>query len=110
MTDHSAPSQDQHVEAAPAAPRPAPPVPTPGLPRPAAGPAAAAAQAGKAGESAQASESAQTGESGETGDVLIDAALRGLDEAPPEDLDAQIEAGRRVHQTLQARLSDLGGE
>jgi len=104
MTDHSAPSQDQHVEAAPAAPRPAPPVPTPGLPRPAAGPAAAAAQAGKAGESAQ------TGESGETGDVLIDAALRGLDEAPPEDLDAQIEAGRRVHQTLQARLSDLGGE
>jgi len=104
MTDHSAPSQDQHVEAAPAAPRPAPPVPTPGLPRPAAGPAAAAAQAGKAGESAQ------TGESGETGDVLIDASLRGLDEAPPEDLDAQIEAGRRVHQTLQARLSDLGGE
>ena len=101
MTDHSAPSQDQHVEAAPAAPRPAPPVPTPGLPRPAAGPAAAAAQAG---------ESAQTGESGETGDVLIDASLRGLDEAPPEDLDAQIEAGRRVHQTLQARLSDLGGE
>src|SRR6476661_2085191 len=104
MTDHSAPSQDRHVEAAPAAPRPAPPVPTPGLPRRAAGPAAAAAQAGKAGESAQ------TSESGETGDVLIDAALRGLDEAPPEDLDAQIEAGRRVHQTLQARLSDLGGE
>src|SRR6476661_929089 len=104
MTDHSAPSQDQHVEAAPAAPRPAPPVPTPGLPRPAAGPAAAAAQ------SAQTGESAQSGESGETGDVLIDASLRGLDEAPPEDLDAQIEAGRRVHQTLQARLSDLGGE
>jgi DNA polymerase-3 subunit gamma/tau len=52
----------------------------------------------------------ETGEAGETGDVLIDAALRGLDEAPPEDLDAQIEAGRRVHQTLQARLSDLGGE
>ncbi|HEX5525407.1 MAG TPA: hypothetical protein VFX53_18325 [Pedococcus sp.] len=69
MTDHSAPSQDDHVEAA-----------------------------------------AQTGEAGETGDVLIDAALRGLAEAPPEDLDAQIEAGRRVHQTLQARLSDLGGE
>lgn len=61
-------------------------------------PAAPAAQTGEAGES------------GETGDVLIDAALRGLDEAPSEDLDAQIEAGRRVHQTLQARLSDLGGE
>lgn len=98
MTDHSAPSQDDHVEAAPAAPRPAPPVPTPGLPRPPASPAAPPAQVG------------ETGETGETGDVLIDAALRGLDEAPPEDLDAQIEAGRRVHQTLQARLSDLGGE
>jgi hypothetical protein len=98
MTDHSAPSQDDHVEAAPAAPRPAPPVPTPGLPRPPASPAAPPAQVG------------ETGDAGETGDVLIDAALRGLDEAPPEDLDAQIEAGRRVHQTLQARLSDLGGE
>lgn len=98
MTDHSAPSQDDHVEAAPAAPRPAPPVPTPGLPRPPASPAAPPAQVG------------ETGETGETGDVLIDAALRGLDEAPPKDLDAQIEAGRRVHQTLQARLSDLGGE
>lgn len=104
MTDHSAPSQDQHVEAAATAPRPAPPVPTPGLPRPATGPAAATASADKAREGAQ------IGEGGETGDVLIDAALRGLDEAPPEDLDAQIEAGRRVHQTLQARLSDLGGE
>ena len=98
MTDHSAPSQDHHGESAPAEPRPAPPVPTPGFPRPPASPAAAAAATGEAGES------------GETGDVLIDAALRGLDEAPPEDLDAQIEAGRRVHQTLQARLSDLGGE
>jgi len=85
MTDHSAPSQDDRVEAAPAAPRPAPPP-------------------------AQTAQTAQAGEGGETGDVLIDAALRGLDEAPPEDLDAQIEAGRRVHQTLQARLSDLGGE
>ena len=82
MTDHSAPSQDDRVEAAPAAPRPAPPP----------------------------AQTAQASEGGETGDVLIDAALRGLDEAPPEDLDAQIEAGRRVHQTLQARLSDLGGE
>ena len=82
MTDHSAPSQDDRVEAAPAAPRPAPPP----------------------------AQTAQASEGGETGDVLIDAALRGLDEAPPEDLDAQIEAGRRVHQTLQARMSDLGGE
>ena len=82
MTDHSAPSQDDRVEAAPAAPRPAPPP----------------------------AQTAQASEGGETGDVLIDAALRALDEAPPEDLDAQIEAGRRVHQTLQARLSDLGGE
>lgn len=98
MTDHSAPSQGDHVEAAPAAPRPTPPVPTPGPPRPPASLAAPPAQVGG------------TGEAGETGDVLIDAALRGLDEAPPEDLDAQIEAGRRVHQTLQARLSDLGGE
>ena len=88
MTDHSAPSQDDRVEAAPAAPRPAPP------------PA----------QTAQTAQTAQAGEGGETGDVLIDTALRGLDEAPPEDLDAQIEAGRRVHQTLQARLSDLGGE
>lgn len=104
MTDHSAPTQDDHVEAAPAAPRPALPVPPPGLPRPPVSPAAAAAQVGEPGESGK------SGESGETGDVLIDAALRALDEAPPEDLDAQIEAGRRVHQTLQARLSDLGGE
>ena len=88
MTDHSAPSQDDRVEAAPAAPRPAPPPAQP----------------------AQTAQTAQASEGGETGDVLIDAALRGLDEAPPEDLDAQIEAGRRVHQTLQARLSDLGGE
>ena len=26
------------------------------------------------------------------------------------DLDARIDAGRRVHQTLQGRLSHLGGE
>ena len=45
-----------------------------------------------------------------TGDIVIDAALLDLRDAPADDLDAQIEAGRRVHQTLQARLSDLGGE
>lgn len=45
-----------------------------------------------------------------TGDIVIDAALEDLRNASPDDLDAQIEAGQRVHQTLQARLSDLGGE
>jgi hypothetical protein len=45
-----------------------------------------------------------------TGDIVIDAALRDLHQAPPEDLDAQIDAGQRVHETLQGRLSDLGGE
>jgi hypothetical protein len=45
-----------------------------------------------------------------TGDIVIDAALRDLQAAPPEDLDAQIEAGQRVHETLRGRLSDLGGE
>ena len=47
---------------------------------------------------------------GETGDVLIDAALQDLEDAAPDDLDAQIEAGQRVHRTLQSRLSDLGGQ
>ncbi|HET6694407.1 MAG TPA: hypothetical protein VFG97_08880 [Pedococcus sp.] len=50
------------------------------------------------------------GGEGVTGDALIDAALRNLEDAPADDLDAQIAAGQRVHQTLQARLSDLGGE
>ncbi|WP_270887837.1 hypothetical protein [Pedococcus sp. 5OH_020] len=45
-----------------------------------------------------------------TGDIVVDAALRELQQAPTDDLDAQIEAGQRVHRTLQARLSDLGGE
>lgn len=45
-----------------------------------------------------------------TGDILIDSALSDLTAAPADDLDAQIEAGQRVQQTLQARLSDLGGE
>ncbi|GAB3445222.1 hypothetical protein GCM10027517_25800 [Phycicoccus ginsengisoli] len=45
-----------------------------------------------------------------TGDIVIDSALQDLRDAPTEDLDAQIEAGRRVHRTLQGRLSDLGGE
>jgi DNA polymerase-3 subunit gamma/tau len=46
---------------------------------------------------------------GETGDPAIDAALKDLADAPADDLDAQIAAGQRVHQTLQGRLSDLGG-
>jgi hypothetical protein len=50
------------------------------------------------------------GGDGITGDAVIDAALRSLEEVPPDDLDAQIAAGQRVQQTLQSRLSDLGGE
>ncbi len=45
-----------------------------------------------------------------TGDIVIDSALQDLQNAPQNDLDAQIDAGQRVQQTLQARLSDLGGE
>jgi len=45
-----------------------------------------------------------------TGDIVIDSALQDLQDAPTDDLDAQIDAGQRVQQTLQARLSDLGGE
>jgi DNA polymerase-3 subunit gamma/tau len=45
-----------------------------------------------------------------TGDIVIDSALQDLRNAAPDDLDAQIDAGQRVQQTLQSRLSDLGGE
>ena len=45
-----------------------------------------------------------------TGDIVIDSALQDLRDAPADDLDAQIEAGQHVQRTLQARLSDLGGE
>ncbi len=44
-----------------------------------------------------------------TGDSSVDEALAQLAAADPDDLDAQIEAGERVHQTLRSRLSDLGG-
>jgi DNA polymerase-3 subunit gamma/tau len=47
---------------------------------------------------------------GPTGDPQIDAALAELGGAAPDDLDAQVEAGARVHRTLQSRLSDLGGQ
>jgi len=57
-------------------------------------------------------EQAEVQELGEdaTGDIVIDSALQNLRNAPDDDLDAQIEAGRRVQETLQARLGDLGGE
>ncbi|WP_377643006.1 hypothetical protein [Oryzobacter terrae] len=45
----------------------------------------------------------------ETGDIVIDAALRDLAQADPDDLDAQLATGEAVHRTLQSRLSDLGG-
>jgi len=45
----------------------------------------------------------------ETGDVVIDAALRELADAPADDLDALLSAGEAVHRTLQSRLTDLGG-
>jgi hypothetical protein len=44
-----------------------------------------------------------------TGDIVIDAALQDLQNAPGDDLDRQLEAGTAVHATLQGRLSDLGG-
>jgi hypothetical protein len=45
-----------------------------------------------------------------TGDIVIDSALQDLRDAPEDALDARIAAGQRVHQTLQGRLSHLGGE
>jgi DNA polymerase-3 subunit gamma/tau len=86
MTEHD--QQPQHAEAGP-------PVPTP---RPAPTPSPKPAPPG-----------APSGD-GPTGDAQIDAALAELDTAAPDDLDAQIEAGQRVHRTLQSRLSDLGGQ
>jgi len=52
---------------------------------------------------------AGVGAAPETGDLVIDAALRELADAPAADLDAQIELGEQVQRTLQGRLSDLGG-
>ena len=46
----------------------------------------------------------------ETGDIVIDSALEDLRNVGADDLDAHIETGQRVQQTLQARLGDLGGE
>ncbi|EAP99360.1 hypothetical protein JNB_04290 [Janibacter sp. HTCC2649] len=52
---------------------------------------------------------AGSGGAPETGDLVIDASLRDLADAPVDDLDAQIERGEQVQRTLQGRLSDLGG-
>jgi len=46
-----------------------------------------------------------------TGDDVIDSTLARLEEsAASGSLDEQIEAGEKVHRTLQGRLADLGGE
>lgn len=46
-----------------------------------------------------------------TGDQMIDSALEQLQEsAGSGDLDAQLDAGEKVHRTLRDRLADLGGE
>jgi hypothetical protein len=46
---------------------------------------------------------------GSTGDEAVDEAVGELVATDPDDLDAQISAGERVHHTLRTRLSDLGG-
>jgi hypothetical protein len=81
------------VPSAPVPSAPVPSAPVPSAPRQAPGPQ----DAPNLGEHS-------------TGDIVIDSALQDLRNAPADDLDAQIEAGRRVHQTLQGRLSHLGGE
>ncbi|HEY7717170.1 MAG TPA: hypothetical protein VH915_00300 [Pedococcus sp.] len=97
----------------PVRPVPGPPVPRPPAPS-AAAPESAALEgtapspaAEPSGEPAPQNADAVTSV---TGDAVIDAALQSLQEAPADDLDAQVAAGQRVHQTLQARLSDAGGE
>jgi hypothetical protein len=55
-------------------------------------------------------DAAKQSAAGPTGDAVIDAALRELESADPENLDAQIAAATLVHQTLHGRLSDLAGE
>jgi DNA polymerase-3 subunit gamma/tau len=84
VTEQHNDQHDQH-------PHPRPPVATPPAPAP---PAPAAPDLGEHA----------------TGDIVIDSALQDLRDAPEDDLDARIAAGQRVHQTLQGRLSHLGGE
>lgn len=89
MTEHDQqPPHPQHPQAGAPTPTPMP------TPKPTPKPAPPGAPSGD----------------GPTGDAQIDAALAELDAAAPDDLDAQIEAGQRVHRTLQSRLSDLGGQ
>ena len=90
---------DQHSHPTPT-PRPPVPGPPSAAPAPSATPTPPVAGDGPApdlGEHA-------------TGDIVIDSALQDLRDAPEGDLDAPIAAGRRVRQTLQGRLSHLGGE
>ena len=103
---------DEHpdpIDTAPSAPSEgASAVPTQG---PAGGNAAAVAHASQHENPTDRAESLGTGLGDHaTGDIVIDSALQDLQNAPQDDLDAQIDAGQRVQQTLQARLSDLGGE
>jgi hypothetical protein len=80
-------------------------------PTPAGGNAAAVAHASQHENPTDRAESLGTGLGDHaTGDIVIDSALQDLQNAPQDDLDAQIDAGQRVQRTLQARLSDLGGE
>ncbi|HYN29587.1 MAG TPA: hypothetical protein VES95_06915 [Dermatophilaceae bacterium] len=44
-----------------------------------------------------------------TGDLVLDAALAALAEAPGDDLDARLAAGEDVQRALRTRLGDLGG-
>lgn len=44
----------------------------------------------------------------QTDDLVIDAALRELDQVDPADLDGILTASEAVLQTLQERLRDIG--
>jgi len=95
---------DQH----PQQPSPTPTAPVPGPPRP--GPSAGGPSQAGPSHPEPSSRPAPDLREHATGDIVIDAALQDLRDAPEDDLDARIAAGRRVHQTLQGRLSHLGGE
>ena len=49
-----------------------------------------------------------TPSSPQTDDLVIDAALRELDQVDPADLDGVLTASEAVLQTLQERLRDIG--
>ena len=44
----------------------------------------------------------------QTGDLVVEAALRELDQVDPADLDAVLAVSEGVLQTLQERLRDIG--